>query len=345
MTVLFFTCIFLCLHHVLFFSGPVWSAWEGFAKWTPACHTKNGTVQKEKDVSHSPDRRRRSELTLCLPFYLLVRPNYCLLRRHTGCLRYCREIASKDLCLQKCCAAHCRSRSIKYFWPILLFTIHLVALFPETFEVLFWCFWFIIDLLWVWPNCNGLLLFYHCLQQLVVTVSSHNTYTSIRCQCIGIPQYLPKHQLLSVYILELMFLHLSNQLMPLSWEDARTNSFGPEMIYNLNQAGQWRSGCAWFLYQSEQSFSLYFLEQTALQYSWRNHHEHYFFCIFFFFFAVLYCIIYDTAPTENDDLFTGCCWAVGAENPWGNPKLHWLRLPVFPASPPPTPFHFISVVY
>ena len=93
------------------FSGPVWSAWEGFAKWTPACHTKNGTVQKEKDVSHSPDRRRRSELTLCLPFYLLVRPNYCLLRRHTGCLRYRREIASKDLCLQKCCAAHCRSRS------------------------------------------------------------------------------------------------------------------------------------------------------------------------------------------------------------------------------------------
>lgn len=120
------------------------------------------------------------------------------------------------------------------------------------FKVLIWCFWFITDLLRIWPNCNGLLLFYYCLQQLVITVSSHNTYTSIRCQCIGIPQYLPKHQLLSVYILELMFLHLSNQLMPLSCEDAKTNSFCPEMIHNLNQAGQWRSRCAWFLYRSEQ---------------------------------------------------------------------------------------------
>ena len=63
-----------------------------------------------------------------------------------------------------------------------------------SFILVFWVYhWFVMD---IWPNCNGLCF---CLQQLVVTVSSHNTYTSIRCQCIGIPQYLPKHQILSVY--------------------------------------------------------------------------------------------------------------------------------------------------
>ena len=63
-----------------------------------------------------------------------------------------------------------------------------------------------------------------------------------------------------------------------------------------------------------------------------------------FFFAVLYCIIYDTAQTENDDLFTGCCWAVGAENPWGNPKLHWLRLFFLLLPHPLFPFYFCCIL-